>query len=165
MKWIVKNDSGVLEFKSIQVCTESQFNKIMANINHQRILSWCDDNHVLAEVQKGEQCMSILREVITEVTESEARRMDRLHLEFLKFVDSLPNVDTVEDKKELGEQTIEKFINTAKNIISGIDEGDVNGAILITQVGDIGLPCGQISPSILRELFELYINKYEHKDN
>lgn len=165
MKWIVKNDSGVLEFKSIQVCTESQFNKIMANINHQRILSWCDDNHVLAEVQKGEQCMSILREVITEVTESEARRMDRLHLEFLKFIDGLSEVDTVEEKKEQEEQTVKKLLDTARDVLDGIKKGDVDGAVLIAQIGPVGIPCGNISCSMLKELFKLYIDKYEHKEN
>ena len=165
MKWIVKNDSGVLEFKSIQVCTESQFNKITAGINRQRIISWCDDNHVMFEAQKGEQCMSILREVITEVTESEARRMDRLHLEFLKFVDSLPEVDTVEEKENPEEQLIEECLSIVKNALEDINEGNLDGAVLIKEIGPIRFPCGNISPSMLKELFELYLDKYEHKDN
>lgn len=165
MKLIVKTVDGVLEFKSIVLCTESQYNKMTAGVNQQRIIAWCDDNHVMFEVQKGEQCMSILREVITEVNESKARRIDRLHIEFLKFVDSLPEVDTVEDKEELGEQTIERRLNTAKEVINGINEGDIDGAVLIAQTGPVGLSCGSISSSMLKELFELYINKYEHKEN
>lgn len=165
MKWIVKTVDGVLEFQSIVVCTESQFNKIMAGVNQQRILAWCDDNHVMIEAQKGEQCMSILREVITEVNESEARRVDRLHLEFLKFIDSLPEVDTVEEKKEQEEQTVKKLLDTARDVLDGIEKGDIDSAVLIAQIGPVGIPCGNISCSMLKELFELYIDKYEHKEN
>lgn len=165
MKWIVKTVDGVLEFQSIVVCTESQFNKIMAGVNQQRILSWCDDNHVMVDAQKGEQCMSILREVITEINESEARRVDRLHTEFLKFVDSLPEVDTVEEKKEQEEQTVEKLLDFARDVLDDIKKGNIDGAILIAQIGPAGIPCGNISCSTLKELFELYIDKYEHKEN
>lgn len=163
MKWIVKNDNGVLEFKSIQVCTESQFNKIMADINHQRILTWCDDNHVLAEVQRGEQCMSILREVITEVTESEARRMDRLHLDFLKFVDELPEIDAYqEDAKKVTqkEQSQAEIIEFVTNTLIGLHENDVTGAILITSIGPISIPCGKISHKMLTQMFETWLEKY-----
>lgn len=165
MKWIVKNNRGVLEFKSIQVCTESQFNKIMADINHQRILAWCNDNHVLAEVQKGEQCMSILREVITEVNESEARRMDRLHLDFLKFIDELPEVDASqeqEDAKEVPqeEQSQAEIIEFVTDTLNGLHENDVTGAVLITSIGPIGLPCGKISHKVLTQMFETWLEKY-----
>ena len=164
MKWIVKNDNGVLEFKSIQVCTESQFNKITAGINRQRIISWCDDNHVMFEAQKGEQCMSILREAITEVNESEARRMDRLHLEFLKFVDSLPEVDAP-DKTEQEQTDSRPATEFVRDILTDIHNTEIIGAIVVRGIGPFETEWGRISPETLTEMCELYLDKHEHKDN
>ena len=163
MKWIVKNDNGVLEFKSIQVCTESQFNKIMADINHQRILAWCDDNHVLAEVQKGEQCMSILREAVAEVNESEARRIDRLHLDFLKFIDDLPEVDATTDQPE--NQDLKPATEFVRDILTDIHNSEIVGAIVVRGIGPFATEWGRISLETLTEMCELYLDKYEHKDN
>lgn len=164
MKWIVKNDNGVLEFKSIQVCTESQFNKIMANINHQRILAWCDDNHVLAEVEKGEQCMSILREAVVEVNESEARRIDRLHLDFLKFVDSLPEVDSP-DKTEPEQADFKPATEFVRDILTDIHNCEIIGAIVVRGIGPFETEWGHLSLETLTKMCELYLDKYEHKDN
>lgn len=164
MKWIVKNDNGVLEFKSIQVCTESQFNKIMADINHQRILAWCDDNHVLAEVQKGEQCMSILREAVAEVNESEARRIDRLHLDFLKFVDSLPEVDAP-NKTEPEQADSKPATAFVRDILTDIHNCEIIGAIAVRRIGQFETEWGRISPETLTEMCELYLDKHEHKGN
>lgn len=162
MKWIVKTVDGVLEFRSIVVCTESQFNKITAGINQQRIISWCDDNHVMFEAQKGEQCMSILREVITEVNESEARRIDRLHMDFLKFVDELPEVDVPQEETQepQKEQTKTEIIEFVTDTLIGLHNNDVTGAILITSIGPIGLPCGKISHKVLTQMFETWLEKY-----
>lgn len=161
MKWIVKTVDGVLEFRSIVVCTESQFNKITAGINQQRIIAWCDDNHVMFEAQKGEQCMSILREIITEVNESEARRIDRLHLDFLKFIDGLPEVDSQEDTKEpQKEQTQTEIIEFVTDTLVSLHNNDVTGAVLITSIGPIGLPCGRISHKLLTQMFEAWLDKY-----
>ena len=161
MKWIVKNNNGVLEFRSIVVCTESQFNKITAGINRQRIIAWCDDNHVMFEAQKGEQYMSILYEVITEVNESEARRIDRLHLDFLKFVDELPEVDSQEETQEpQKEQSESEVVEFVADTLIDLHNNDVTGAILITSIGPIGLPCGKISHKVLTQMFEAWLDKY-----
>jgi hypothetical protein len=161
MKWIVKNVDGVLEFRSIVVCTESQYNKITAAINQQRIVAWCDDNHVLFQVERGEQCMSILREVITEVNESEARRIDRLHTEFLKFIDELPEVDSQEETdKPQKEQSQDEIIEFVTDTLIGLHNNDVTGAVLIASIGPIGLPCGKISHKVLTQMFETWLDKY-----
>lgn len=161
MKWVVKNVDGVLEFKSIIVCTESQFNKMTAGVNQQRIIAWCNDNHVMFETQKGEQCMSILREVITEVNESEARRIDRLHLDFLKFIDGLPEVDSQEEtdgpQKEQSQAEIIEFVT---DTLTGLHENDITGAVLITSIGPVNLPCGKISHKVLTQMFEAWLDKY-----
>ena len=161
MKWIVKTVDGVLEFRSIIVCTESQFNKMTAGINRQRIISWCDDHHVMFEAQQGEQCMSILREVVTEVNESEARRIDRLHLDFLKFIDELPNaVSQEETDKPQNEQSQAEIIEFVTDTLIGLHNNDVTGAVLITSIGPIGLPCGKISHKLLTQMFETWLDKY-----
>lgn len=161
MKWVVKNVDGVLEFRSIIVCTESQFNKMTAGVNQQRIIRWCDDNHVMFEVQKGEQHMSILREVITEVNESEARRIDRLHLDFLKFIDGLPEVDSQEEtdgpQKEQSQAEIIEFVT---DVLTDLHKNDITGAVLITSVGPVHLPCGKISHKVLTQMFEAWLDKY-----
>jgi len=163
MKWIVKNNNGVLEFQSIIVCTESQYNKIVAGVNHQRIVAWCDDNNVMFEVRKGEQYLSILREAITEVNESEARRIDRLHMDFLKFVDELPEVDaSQEDAKEVPqtEQSQAKIIEFVTDTLNSLHNNDITGAVLIVSIGPIGLPCGKISRKVLTQMFEAWLDKY-----
>lgn len=160
MKWIVKTVDGVLEFQSIVVCTESQYNKMTAGINQQRIVAWCDDNHVMFEAQKGEQCMSILREVITEVNESEARRIDRLHLNFLKFVDELPEVDASQEDTKEEEQSQAEIIEFVTDVLTDLHDNDITGAVLIASVGPIGLPCGKISHRVLTQMFEAWLDKY-----
>lgn len=162
MKWIVKTVDGVLEFQSIVVCTESQFNKIMAGVNQQRILAWCDDNHVMVEAQKGEQCMSILREIITEVNESEARRVDRLHTDFLKFVDSLPEVDAPDKTEQADSKPATVFVS---DILTDIHNAEIIGAIVVRRIGPFETEWGRISPKTLTEMCELYLDKHEHKDN
>lgn len=161
MKWVVKNVDGVLEFRSIVVCTESQFNKMTAGVNQQRIIGWCDDNHVMFEVQKGEQHMSILREVIAEVNESEARRIDRLHLDFLKFIDGLPEVDSQEEtdgpQKEQSQAEIIEFVT---DVLTDLHKNDITGAVLITSFGPVNLPCGKISHKVLTQMFEAWLDKY-----
>jgi hypothetical protein len=165
-KWIAKTKDGVLEFNSVKVCTESEFNKLTAGVNRQKLISWCDDNHISFEAQRGEQYMSIIREVVQEINESEARNIDILHDKFLAFVDTLPEVD-IPNKNDNPENmdTVEKCLHFAKEAIAGIDKGDIDGAVFISSIGPIGLPCGHISASILRELLTLYIDKYEHKEN
>lgn len=161
MKWVVKNVDGVLEFRSIIVCTESQFNKMTAGVNQQRIISWCDDNHVMFEVQKGEQHMSILREVIAEVNESEARRIDRLHLDFLKFIDGLPEVDSQEETDEpQKEQSQAEIIEFVTDALTDLHNNDITGAVLITSIGPVHLPCGKISHKVLTQMFEAWLDKY-----
>ena len=162
MKWIVKTVDGVLEFQSIVVCTESQFNKIMAGVNQQRILAWCDDNHVMVETQKGEQCMSILREIITEVNESEARRVDRLHTEFLKFVDSLPEVDAPNEQEQADFMPVTEFV---RDILTDIHNCEIEGAIIVRGIGPFKTGWGSISLETLTEMCELYLDKHEHKNS
>jgi len=162
MKWIVKTVDGVLEFRSIVVCTESQYNKMTAGINQQRIIAWCDDNHVLYEAQKGQQCVSILREVISEVNESEARRVDRLHTEFLKFVDSLPEVEAPDEPKQADFKPATEFV---RDILTDIHNTEIIGAIVVRGIGPFGMPWGKISLKTLAEMCKLYLDKYEHKDN
>lgn len=164
MKWIVKTVDGVLEFQSIVVCTESQFNKIMAGVNQQRILAWCDDNHVMVEAQKGEQCMSILREVITEINESEARRVDRLHTEFLKFVDSLSEVDAP-DKTEPKRADFKPATTFVRDMLTDIHNSEIIGAIVVRRIGPFETEWGRISLETLTDMCELYLDKYEHKEN
>lgn len=163
MKWIVKTVDGVLEFQSIVVCTESQFNKMTAGINQQRIVNWCDDNHVMFEAQKGEQCMSILREVITEVNESEARRIDRLHLDFLKFIDDLPEVDASTDQPE--NQDLKPATEFVRDILTDIHNSEIIGAIVVRETDLFVAEWGRISLETLTEMCELYLDKYEHKNN
>ena len=161
MKWVVKTVNGVLEFRSIIVCTESQFNKMTADINQQNIIAWCNDHHVMFETQKGEQCMSILRKVITEISESEARYIDRLHLDFLKFIDELPEVNSQEETDEpQKEQSQAEIIEFVTDALTGLHENDVTGAILITSIGPISLPCGNISHKVLTQMFEAWLDKY-----
>lgn len=162
MKWIVKTVDDVLEFQSIVVCTESQFNKIMAGVNQQRILAWCDDNHVMVEAQKGEQCMSILREIITEVNESEARRVDRLHTEFLKFVDSLPEVDAPDKTEQVNSKSITVVVS---DLLADIHNSEIKGAIIVRKIGPFVSEWGRFSPETLAEMCELYLDKHEHKNN
>ena len=163
MKWIAKTKDSVLEFNSIKVCTESQFNKLSAGINRQRIIAWCDDNHILFEIQRGEQYMSIIREVVQEINESEARRIDMLHDKFLEFIDDLPEVDaSQEDTKDVPqeEQSQAEIIEFATDTLNGLHENDVTGAILITSIGPISLPCGKISHKVLTQMFETWLEKY-----
>ena len=113
------------------------------------------------EAQKGEQCMSILREVITEVNESEARRIDRLHLDFLKFIDGLPEVDSQEEtdgpQKEQSQAEIIEFVT---DTLTGLHENNVIGAVLIMSIGPINVPCGEISHKVLTQMFEAWLDKY-----
>lgn len=162
MKWVVKNVDGVLEFRSIIVCTESQFNKMTAGVNQKHILAWCDDNHVTVEAQKGTQCMSILREIITEVNESEARRVDRLHTEFLKFVDSLPEVDALDKTKQADFRSTTEFIN---DMLTDIHNSEIKGAIVVHEIDSFLVEWGRISKETLAEMCELYLDKYEHKNH
>lgn len=166
MKWIAKTKDGVLEFNSIKVCTESQFNKLSAGINRQRIIAWCDDNHISFEIQRGEQYMSIIREVVQEINESEARRIDMLHDKFLEFVDDLPEVDASQEQEDLKdvpqeEQSMTEIIEFVKDTLNGLHENDVIGAVLITSIGPIKLPCGRISHKVLTQMFETWLEKYE----
>lgn len=165
MKWITKAKNGVLEFNSIKVCTESQFNKLDAGINRQRIIAWCDDNHISFEIQRGEQYMSIIREVVQEINEAEARRIDILHDKFLEFVDRLPEVNASqeqEDAKDIPqeEQSQAEIIEFVTDTLNGLHENDVTGAILITSIGPIVLPCGKISHKVLTQMFETWLEKY-----
>lgn len=163
MKWIAKTKNGILEFNSIKVCTESQFNKLGASINRQRIVAWCDDNHISFEIQRGEQCMSIIREVVQEINEAEARRIDILHDKFLEFVDTLPEIDiSQEDAKEVPqeEQSQAEIIEFVTDVLDGLHENDVTGAVLIASVGQIGVPCGRISHKVLTQMFETWLEKY-----
>ena len=162
MKWIAKTKDGVLEFNSIKVCTESQFNKLDAGINRQRIVAWCDDNHISFEIQRGEQCMSIIREVVQEINEAEARRIDILHDKFLEFVDSLPEVDASQEEtdKPQKEQSQAEIIEFVTDTLIGLHENDVAGAVLITSIGPIGLPCSKISHEVLTQMFETWLDKY-----
>lgn len=162
MKWIVKTVDGVLEFQSIVVCTESQFNKIMAGVNQQRIIAWCDDHHVMVEAQNGEQCMSILREIITEVNESEARRVDRLHTDFLKFVDSLPEVDAPDKTEQTDFMPVTEFV---RDMLTDIHNSEIIGAIVVSGIGPLETKWGTISTKTLTEMCELYLDKYEHKNS
>lgn len=163
MKWIVKNNNGILEFKSIVVCTDSQYNKINASINQQKICNWCDDMHVKACTEhNGNQPLSILVEAISEITESEARRIDRLHTDFLKFVDDLPEVDAEEDRKDLPkeEQSTEEIIKFANETLAKLHNEEISGAILVTSIGPINIPRGEISHKVLTQMFEAWLQKY-----
>lgn len=161
MKWIVKNSDGVLEFKSIKVCTESQFNKIMAGVNQQRILNWCDDHHVMIETQKGQQHMTIIREIVTEINESEARRVDILHDNFLSFIDTLPEAECENEEAQPIDTDIAEIVKMAKQVVKKIDAEEIDGAALYVEVGPINIPNGIFIPApILKELFNVYIEKY-----
>lgn len=161
MKWIAKTKDGVLEFNSIKVCTESQFNKLGAGINRQRIIAWCDDNNISFEIQRGEQCMSVICEVVQEINESEARRIDMLHDKFLEFVDGLPEVDSPEEIDEpQKEQSQAEIIEFVTDTLIGLHNNDVNGAVLITSIGPIGWPYGKISHKMLTQMFETWLEKY-----
>ena len=163
MKWIVKNVDGVLEFQDIVVCTDSQYNKINAGANQHKICKWCDDMHVKACTEhNGNQPLSVLKEVITEVDEREARRMDKLHADFLKLVDTLPN--SVDPPAEQEEVSISDCMEAVKYILKQLDEGEVDGAAVTTTLGPITIPRGEISGSMLRELLETYVKAHEHED-
>ena len=164
MKWIVKNNDGVLEFNSTVVCTESEYNKINAGINQQKIKAWCDDNHVSVETIKGEQCISVIKEIVTEVDEREARRMDRLHENFLRFVSHLPEVDAAE-RCDVDEQ-LEENIKFVKEVLDEWDETETRlgtcGAILLGKDSECNftVPCGRISSHLLKQMFQVWLDKY-----
>ena len=162
MKWIAKTKDGVLEFNSIKVCTESQFNKLGASINRQQIIAWCDDNHISFEIQRGEQYMSIIREVVQEINESEARRIDMLHDKFLEFVDSLPEVDSPDKTEQADYKPAITFI---RDILTDIHNSEIIGAIVVRGIGPFETEWGRISRETLTEMCELYLDKYEHKNN
>lgn len=164
MKWIAKTKDGVLEFNSIKVCTESQFNKLSAGINRQRIIAWCDDNHISFEIQRGEQYMSIIREVVQEINESEARRIDILHDKFLEFVDSLPEIDAP-DKTEPKQADSRPATEFVRDILTDIHNTEVIGAIVVRGIGPFETEWGRISLETLTKMCELYLDKYENKNN
>ena len=161
-KWIIKTD-GVLKFNSLKVCTESQYNKMTAGVNQQRIVGWCTDNHCTVKPEKGEQYLSILTEVVSNINESEARNVDILHDKFLEFVDTLPETDAPqEDTKDVPqeEQSQAKIIEFVTDTLNDLHKGDITGAILITSIGPINLPCGKISYKTLTQMFETWLDKY-----
>lgn len=162
MKWIAKTKDGVLEFNSIKVCTESQFNKLSAGINRQRIIAWCDDNHISFEIQRGEQYMSIIREVVQEINESEARRIDVLHDKFLEFVDSLPEVDAPDKTEQADSQPATEFV---RDILTDIHNCEIIGAIVVRRIGPFETEWGRISLETLTKMCELYLDKHEHKNS
>lgn len=164
MKWIVKNIDGVLEFNSTVVCTESEYNKINAGINQQKIKAWCDDNHISVETIKGEQYISVIKEIVTEVDEREARRMDRLHENFLRFVSHLPEVDATATGES--DEQLEEDIKFVKEILDKWDETETLmgtvGAIILGKdsTREFVMPCGHISEKLLKQMFETWLDKY-----
>lgn len=162
MKWIAKTKNGVLEFNSVKVCTESQFNKLGAGINRQRIIAWCDDNHISFEIQRGEQCMSIIREVVQEINEAEARRIDILHDKFLEFIDELPETN---EPKNADEPDLKPATVFVRDILTGIHNCEIKGALVMQEIGPFEMPWGRISLKTLTEMCELYLDKHENKGN
>lgn len=155
----IKVVDGVLEFKALHVITESQHNKITAGINKPRIARWCDDNYVSTDTERSIQCMCIMTQVRTEVDTNTISEMERKMHEFLMFVDDLPEIDSQDDKVNTNDLEFVKTVGSNEHIV---------GAILMEEI-DKDLPfcvnCGRISGTLLKELFALYIEKYEHKNN
>lgn len=156
MKWIVKNNNGILKFQNIVVCSEGQYNKLTADVNQQVIKNWCNDNHVKHNVSKDEQYLSILSKHTKEINESEARSIDKTHTDFLKFIDNLPEVDVQEE----GVQSQQEIVEFAKDVLDSLHKGEISGAALIMPIGSIGIPCGGISHKVLIQMFETWLDKY-----
>lgn len=168
MEIVIKAVDGVLEFDAIQVITESEFAKINAGVNQQRIVAWCTDNgSVVVCAERGvQQPVCIMKQIENEVSTSLISETERKMHRFLEFVDTLPEVDLKDDKEDQPiDETVAKFLEKAKNIIKGIDEKELHGAIVITEIGSIGFPRCYLDDSVLRELLTLYIEKYGNKKN
>lgn len=162
----IKVVDGVLEFKALHVITESQCNKIKAGINKQRIVKWCDDNHVSVDTERSIQSICVMTQARREVDTNTISEMERKMHEFLMFVDDLPEVDSPDDKGgQPIDETVKECLKFAKDVITGIDEGDIDGCTIVSEIGPLVLPCGHMSKDMLRELLVLYIDKYDNKAN
>lgn len=164
MEIVIKAVDGVLEFDAIQVITESEFAKINADVNQQRIVAWCTDNgSVVVSAERGvQQPVCIMRQIENEVGTSLISETERKMHRFLEFVDTLPEVDLEDEKggRPVDENEVAKFLEKAKKIVKGIDEKELHGTVVVTEIGAIGFPRCYIDDSMLRELLISYIEKY-----
>ena len=164
MEIVIKAVDGVLEFDAIQVITESEFAKINAGINQQRIVAWCTDNGSVAVCAEHgmQQPVCIMKQIENEVSTSLISETERKMHRFLEFVDELPEVDVSKEdvKEEQKEQSQDEIIEFATDTLAGLHNNDVTGAVLITSIGPIGIPCGKISHNVLTQMFETWLEKY-----
>lgn len=159
------NKDGWFEIRTTEKVSLDWRNRFNAPINRRRIIAWNEDNHISTTmyVKEGQFFLEMLYKT-EECRKTTVSSLQKLFHDLVDFVNDLPEVDstTEDDNKteEIKEQSQEEIVDFVTDVLVGLHEKKVNGAILITSVGPIGLPCGKISYEVLTQMFETWLEKY-----
>lgn len=165
METAIKVVEGCFEIEITNKVSLEWRNKFHAAINRRRIINWCNDHHIdsMIIVKEGQFFLSIKHKT-PECKPCTISDLGNTFEQLVDFVNDLPEVDsTIEDDNKSKEQSQEEIVDFVTDVLVGLHKKEINGAILMTFVGPIGLPCGKISHEVLTQMFETWLDKYGNK--
>lgn len=164
METSIKLDTdGWFEIRTTQEVSLNWRNRFNAPINRRKIIAWTQDNHVRTNllVKEGQYFLEMCYKT-KECKKTTISSLQKLFHELVDFVDGLPEVVAEEDLKNLQkeEQSTEEIIKFVNETLAKLHNGEVSGAILVTLIGPINIPRGEISHKVLTQMFETWLEKY-----
>lgn len=171
METSIKLDTdGWFEIRTTEEVSLEWRNRFNAPINRRKIITWTQDNHVRTNllVKEGQFFLEMCYK-IEECRKTTISSLQKISHDLVNFVDCLPEVDStieddkIEDDNKSKEQNQEEIVDFVTDVLVGLHEKEISGAVLMTSVGPIGLPCGKISHKVLTQMFETWLDKYGNK--
>lgn len=162
------NTDGWFEIRTTEEVSLDWRNKFNAPINRRRIIAWTQDNHVRTNllVKEGQYFMEMCYKV-AECRKTTISSLQKISHDLIDFVNNLPEVDSIieDDNKteEIKEQSQGEIVDFVTDVLVGLHKKEISGAILMTSVGPIGLPCGKISYEVLTQMFGTWLDKYGNR--
>ena len=166
METSIKLDTdGWFEIRNTEEVSLEWRNRFNAPINRRKIIAWTQDNHVRTNllVKEGQYFLEMCYK-IEECKKTTISSLQKISHDLIDFVNDLPEVDsTIEDDNKSKEQSKEEIVDFVTDVLVGLHKKEISGAVLMTSVGPIGLPCGKISHEVLTQMFETWLDKYGNK--
>jgi len=162
MDIIITAKLNSLELKSSALASKDWEDKFLLKENHAKILAWCKDHHVRAYWNSVDKKSELVQD-LDKANFACFGLLDKLHTEFMQFVEKLPSSKHWLEKSEISEKN-RKFV---KHVLENWDETNeragIDGAKILGKDSQAGMlyPIGYINEGLLKQMFEAWLQVYD----